>query len=103
MLQVTHDAAQLITELRRGQDVPDDHGLRVFAEASQPGEVTIALGFTDGPAEGDHVSEQEGLRVFVASELAAPLEDAAIDVADAEDGASQLIFRPQGDAEPLGG
>ena len=101
MLQVTHDAAELITELRRGQDLPDDHGLRVFAEASEPGEVTIALGFTDAPAQGDQVSEQEGIRVFVAQELAAPLEDAAIDVAGADDGASQLIFRPQDEVPPV--
>lgn len=100
MLQITHDAAELITALRRGQDVPDDHGLRIYAEASEPGEVTIALGFTDAPAKGDEVTEQEGLKVFVAPEVAAPLQDAAIDVTPADDGAQRLVFRPQEDAKP---
>ena len=97
MLEITKDAAALLTELRDGQDVPEDYGLRVFPETAQPGEVTIGLGFTDQPAAGDQVAEQDGMKVFVAQELAAPLEDAAIDVAE-QDGASRLIFRPKGDS-----
>ncbi len=99
MLQITQGAAALLTELRKGQDVPDDYGLRVFPETTQPGEVTIGLGFTDAPAAGDQVTEKEGLKVFVAPELAAPLEDAAIDVTQ-EDGASRLVFRPQSETQP---
>lgn len=96
MLQITHGAATYISELRRGQDVPENAGLRVFPDATAPGEITIGLGFTDDPIEGDQVTEQEGLRVFVAPELSAPLEDAAIDISQ-EDGESQLFFRPQGE------
>jgi len=62
-------------------------------------EITIGLGFTDTPADGDHVTEQDGLRVFVAPELAAPLEDAAIDVTAEDDGAARLVFRPQGELQ----
>ena len=97
MLEITQGAAALLAELRKGQDVPEDYGLRVFPETAQPGEVTIGLGFTDQPAEGDQVAEQEGMKVFVAQALAAPLEDAAIDVTQ-QDGDSRLIFRPK-DAE----
>lgn len=99
MLQITQGAATFLTELRRGQDVPDTYGLRVFPEATEPGEITIGLGFTDTPADGDQVTEQDGLRVFVAPELATPLEDAAIDVAAEDDGAARLIFRPQGELQ----
>jgi hypothetical protein len=45
--------------------------------------------------QGDQVTEQEGLKLFVAPELADPLTDAAIDVTKADDGASRLVFRPQ--------
>lgn len=96
MLQITQGAAALLSELRQGQDVPEDYGLRVFPETNQPGEVTIGLGFTDQPAAGDQVAEQEGMKVFVAQELAEPLEDAAIDVTD-EGGESRLVFRPKQD------
>ena len=95
MLEITHGAAALLSELRRGQEIPEDYGLRVFPETNTPGEVTIGLGFTDQPAANDQVTEADGLKVFVAQELAAPLEDAAIDVAE-DDGASRLIFRPKG-------
>lgn len=99
MLQVTHGAAALLTELRRTQDVPDTYGLRVFPEASNPGEVTIAIAFAEEPVQGDQVTEAEGLQVFVASELAGPLEDTAIDVTDAN-GDSRLVFRPQSETAP---
>src|SRR5688572_25689425 len=73
VLQITHDAAQLLTELRRGQDLPEDHGLRVFAESNEAeSEITIGLGFADAPVQGDQVTEQEGLKLFVAPELAEP-------------------------------
>jgi len=94
VLQITPGAAALLTELRNGQDVPAEYGVRVFPETTQPGEVTIGLGFTEAPAEGDQVTEKDGLKVFVAPELAAPLEDAAIDVTQ-DDGSSRLVFRPQ--------
>ena len=102
MLQITHDAVQLLTDLRRGQNLPDEVGLRVFAEmpdASENGEVAIGLGFTDAPAMGDEVTETDGLRLFVAAEVAGPLADAAIDVTPADDGAQRLVFRPQAEAD----
>ena len=95
MLQITHDAATFLSELRRGHDMPDTYGLRVFPESTAPGEVSIGLGFTDTPLEGDHVTEQDGLRVFVAPELAEPLEDAEIDVAG-EGGTPRIVFRALG-------
>ena len=96
MLQITNGAAALLTEIRRSSDVPEDYGLRIFPEQSGQGDVSVSLGFTDRPVEGDQVTEQQGLRVFIAPELAQPLDQAAIDVTD-EDGAERLVFRPQED------
>jgi iron-sulfur cluster assembly protein len=98
VLQITHGAASFLSEIRRGQDVPETYGLRVFPESTEPGEITIGIGFTDAPAAGDEVTEQDGLRVFVAPELATPLEDAAIDVTG-DDGAARLVFRQQDEVE----
>ena len=94
MLQITRDAATFLAELRRGHDMPDTYGLRVFPESTAPDEVSIGLGFTDAPLDGDQVTEQDGLRVFVAPELAEPLGDAEIDVAG-EGGTPRIVFRPQ--------
>ncbi|MEA2650296.1 MAG: iron-sulfur cluster assembly protein [Chloroflexota bacterium] len=94
MLQITHGAATFLSELREGQDVPETYGLRIYHETTEADEVTVALGFTDSPTDGDQVTEQDGLRVFVAPELAAPLADAAMDVS-ADEEAPRLLFRPQ--------
>lgn len=102
MLEITHGAAALLTEIRRGQDVPESYGLRVFPESTTPGEVTIGLGFTDTPVAGDEITEQDGMRVFVARELVTPLEDAAIDVTGG-DGAARLVFRPKGETADANG
>jgi Fe-S cluster assembly iron-binding protein IscA len=109
VLEITHGAAELLTEIRREQDVPDTYGLRVFPESTDPGEVTIGLGFTDEPAAGDVITQQDGMLVFVARELAAPLGEAAIDVTQ-EDGEQRLVFRPKDESpvrangrEPMGG
>jgi Fe-S cluster assembly iron-binding protein IscA len=99
VLEITPDAATLLNEIRRGQEVPEDYGLRVFPESADPGQLTIGLGFTDEPAPGDQVTEQDGMRVFVAQELAAPLGDTAIDVTGAGNGAERLVFRPKDEAE----
>jgi iron-sulfur cluster assembly protein len=94
VLQITHGAATFLSELREGQDVPETYGLRIYHETTEADEVTVALGFTDSPTDGDQVTEQDGLRVFVAPELAAPLADAAMDVS-ADEEAPRLLFRPQ--------
>ena len=57
--------------------------------------VIFAIGFTPDPMPTDQVAEHEGLRLFVAPEIAGPLDDAVMDVI-AENGESQLIFRPAG-------
>ena len=98
VLQITNGAATFLSELRRGQDVPETYGLRIYPESTEQDEVTVALGFTDAPADGDHVTEHDGLRVFVAPELAAPLDEAAIDVT-ADEEAPRLVFRPQGELQ----
>jgi len=98
VLQITDGAATFLSELRRGQDVPETYGLRIYPESTEQDEVTVALGFTDEPAAGDHVTEHDGLRVFVAPELAAPLDEAAIDVT-ADEEAPRLVFRPQGELQ----
>ncbi len=99
MLEITHGAAALLTEIRRGQDVPADYGLRVFPENAQPGEITIGLGFTDAPVAGDQVTQTDGMKVFVAQELAVPLEDTTIDVTG-ENGVQRLVFRPTAEEPP---
>lgn len=98
MLQMTDRAADLLRNLRHEAQLPDDAGVRVFSETATSGEKTLSLGFTPDPGPGDQVAENHGLRLFIAPEVADPLSEAVMDVI-AEDGESQLIFRPAAGGE----
>jgi Fe-S cluster assembly iron-binding protein IscA len=94
MLQMTHAAAELLTQIRQSSDIPSDAGVRVYPEQATSDEVSIGLGFTEAPMPGDQVSEQEGMKLYVAPEIAGPLDTTMIDVTD-DDGEARLIFCPQ--------
>lgn len=98
MLQMTDRAADLLRNLRQEADLPDETGVRVYSEVGPAGEPTLSIGFTPEPLPTDTVSEQSGMRLFVAPEIAGPLDAAVMDVI-AENGESQLIFRPA-EAQP---
>jgi len=94
MLQMTTRAAELLNHIRSSSDIPNEAGVRVYAEEANGHEVSIGVGFIDQPVPGDQVSEQAGVKLYVAPEVAEPLENTMIDVAG-QNGESLLVFRPQ--------
>ncbi len=95
MLQMTDRAADLLRNLRTEAQLPENAGVRVFSEVAESGEPALSIGFTTDPMPSDQVGEHGDLRLFVAPEIAEPLEGAVMDVI-AENGESQLVFRPAG-------
>lgn len=93
MLQMTDRAADLLRNLRNDAQLPESAGVRVYSETAPTGEPTLSIGFTPEPMPSDQVADHAGLRLFVAPEIAEPLAGAVMDVV-AENGESQLIFRP---------
>jgi Fe-S cluster assembly iron-binding protein IscA len=79
MLHLSPTAVAVINELRRAEGVPDSHGIRLDGLPSPEGAVQIRLAFQESPAPKDVVGEAEGTKIFVAENLAAPLENALID------------------------
>lgn len=98
VLQVSDNAATVLREAREAQDLPDSYGVRVFAQADQNGDTALALAFAEQPVEGDQVTEQGGTEIYVAPELAEPLAQAMIDIADTPEG-PQLTVVPQNEEE----
>jgi Fe-S cluster assembly iron-binding protein IscA len=96
VLNMTSDAAALLREARSAAEVPDSFGVRVFAEQDAASGVSIGLGFAEEPFPGDQVSEQEGMRLFIAKEVAEPLSSTTID-ASKDDGEPRLLLRPSGE------
>ena len=97
-MQLTQAAARRVTSAREAQGVPDSFGLRVYGEPQESGATALGLAFTPVPAEDDEVSEQEGLRVFVAPEVAGPLASAALDVEETPEGV-KLVLTQQDDGQ----
>ena len=97
MLQVTARAATILKEARSQRGVPETFGLRV-AQPTSNSQSTVHLEFTEEPAPGDQVNEANGLRLFIAPEIAEPLTEQAIDAQGAELG-SDLVLREQNDVD----
>jgi Fe-S cluster assembly iron-binding protein IscA len=95
MLQITNAAETALRLIRRENDVPEDAAVRIGAIETLDGLVGIGFAFTDGPDDGDlTITEADGLRVYVAKELAVTLSDAAIEATSDVDGVT-LQFRSQ--------
>ena len=95
MLRITHQAAALLNQIRAGAGAPDSHGVRFFAQPAAQGGTQVGLDFVAQPAEGDLVSKQEDLSVFVAADVAEPLAQAVVD-AKPVNGAPQLVLDAKG-------
>lgn len=98
MLQVSRSAVAALEQARAAQQVPDSHGVRIFAEPDDSGQVAVSLGFSEEPADGDQVTEESGTEIYVAPELAEPLAESVVDLEDTPEGA-QLVIKPQDAAE----
>ena len=91
MLQVTSAAMSTFEQARGAQDLPEDVGVRIFAQRDDQGEIGIALAFAEQPQDGDQVTETDGTSVFVAPELADPLSDSVLDVEETDEGAAIVL------------
>ena len=97
MLRITQPAATLLSQARAESGAPNGAGVRFFAHAANEAGTEIGLDFVPQPAEGDQVSTQEGLPVYVAAEVAEPLNEAVVD-AKPVNGAPQLVLDVTGQA-----
>jgi hypothetical protein len=102
MLQVTDAAVSVFKKavLHEGESPAPEttaRAIRIQAGATQDGQQAITFQAVEGPEAGDAAGEASDLDVFVAPELAAPLESAVLDVRETPQGA-QVFLRDQ--AEP---
>lgn len=93
MIELTTAGAAQVSALRRERGLPEAAGLRVFEQATSNGQTSFGVAFAEGPAQGDEVSERDGVRVFVAPEVAAPLAGAALDAEQTPEGPRLVLTR----------
>ncbi|MPZ87829.1 MAG: hypothetical protein GEU81_07095 [Nitriliruptorales bacterium] len=96
MLQLTSAAAATLGEACLEQGMPpESSGVRVFGSVDQTGQLALQMTLQEEPEPADEVSDQKGIRVFVAPEVAEPLSDLEVDVAETAEG-PRLQLREQG-------
>ncbi len=65
MLQLSQSAADVLHQARDEQDIHADYGVRVSAQAGPGGQTSVTVGFAEAPAEGDQVTEEAGMELYV--------------------------------------
>ena len=92
MLKVTSEAAYVLKAAREGVTTPTA-GLRI-KRSDSPNDPWdgFKIGFQQDPDHTDQIFEQDGLRVFVAVEVADELSNRILDV-DATSHGAELVFR----------
>jgi Fe-S cluster assembly iron-binding protein IscA len=91
MLTVTDNAVAAIRNITDQPEVPTGAGLRIAAD---PTAGSLMLSVAPEPAEGDHVVDAAGARLFLEPEAAILLDDKALDAVQA-DGGVQFALAPQ--------
>jgi Fe-S cluster assembly iron-binding protein IscA len=102
MLQVSDAAVSVLKQeiLREGDPLQEDESktaVRLQTAAASDGQQALSIQPVSGPLSGDAATEAEGLEVFVAPDIAAPLESAVLDARETPEG-PQLFLREQSEA-----
>ncbi|WP_405426849.1 adhesin [Micromonospora sp. NBC_00617] len=92
MLTMTDNAVLVIRDLANQQDVAEDGGVRIAADADA-GSLTVEL--VHEPEQGDHVVDNQGARIFLDPDAAELLGDASVDATVDDEGIIQFGFTEQ--------
>ncbi|MET7707014.1 adhesin [Micromonospora sp. NPDC005413] len=92
MLTMTDNAVLVIRDLANQQDVAEDGGVRIAADA-EAGSLTVEL--VPEPVQGDRVVDNQGARIFLDEDAAELLGDASVDATVDDEGIIQFGFTEQ--------
>ena len=92
MLTLTDRAAATIRSLTSQPGIPDDTGLRMSLQDSDPGTLTLSL---EGPQPDDAVVEDGGARVFIQRDAASIVDDRELDAQLDEEGRASFKLGSQ--------
>jgi hypothetical protein len=97
MLQVSDSAVSVLKRevLHETDPLTESTGaVRLQTAVTSDGQQALSIQPVPGPQPGDAPTEAEGLDVFVAEEIAAPLESAVLDARETPSG-TELFLREQ--------
>jgi Fe-S cluster assembly iron-binding protein IscA len=95
MLKLTPTAATALATARAASGAPDTYGIRFFVTSSPQSEkARLTLDFVESPGPSDAVTEEGGLKAYVAPEVDQLFGDAVVDI-ETEGSESSLVLRRQ--------
>lgn len=95
MFRVTSAAAATLLEACQEEGMASESaGVRVAGTVDESGTLSLEIMLQEEPEPTDQVTDQEGIRVFVAPEVTEPLAGLELDVAEEEEG-SKLRLQDQ--------
>jgi L-alanine-DL-glutamate epimerase-like enolase superfamily enzyme len=87
MFQISDSAEKALRQIRLENGIPPDAAVRIGPIETDDGEVGIGYAFTGGPEGGDQkISDVEDFQVYLTEELAASLNEAALELTANEEG-----------------
>ena len=92
MLTLTDRAAATIRSLTSQPGIPEETGLRMTVQESDPGTLTLSL---EAPQPDDAVIEDAGARVFIQQDAASIVEDRELDAQLDDEGRASFMLGSQ--------
>lgn len=97
MLTMTATAASVLSNARSDKGAPGDYGVRFFTAQGQTSEKPrVAFDFVEAPEPNDSVTNESGLKTYVAPEVDELMGDVVVDVETVNQEAELVLRRPQG-------
>ncbi len=97
MLQLTHEAAEVIREIVDSSDGGTAQGLRITTGSTDSDEAQLSMSLAGGPDAGDETVEQHGATVYLSESASGLLDDKVLD-AHAHDDHVHFTITEQGAA-----
>ncbi len=94
MITLTESAATRLQAVMTEKGMNGDHGLRVFVKGGGCGGMQYGMTFDDKERDGDDISQQHGMKVFVDPTSLFYIEGASIDYVDSLMGGGFHIENP---------
>jgi iron-sulfur cluster assembly protein len=94
-IELTAKAAAQILKLRKENNMPDGHGLRIGVKGGGCSGLSYVLGFDAEPKPGDLVFTREGVKVFIDPKSLFYLSGTVLDFSDGLDGRGFVFNNPQ--------
>jgi Fe-S cluster assembly iron-binding protein IscA len=100
MLTLTPTAAMALKRARSQAGAPSNYGVRFFASAPLTSQTArLTLDFVESPEPADAVTEEDGLKAYVAPEVEQLVGDAVVDVETAGQQANLVLRRQEPDED----